>query len=114
MSDEQVLKVQQKFSVATIPLCVFIILLGLYGALTVAKYYERASYHLSQARALTSTLVSMGSLGTEEELDNRRADHYRKFPHLHRLRLNRLWVALHVGVLLYGIVLLVACLVVSQ
>jgi fatty-acid desaturase len=106
--------VQQKFSVATIPLCVFIILLGLYGALTVAKYYERASYHLSQARALTSTLVSMGSLGTEEELDNRRADHYRKFPHLHRLRLNRLWVALHVGVLLYGIVLLVACLVVSQ
>lgn len=106
--------VQQKFSVATIPLCAFIILLGLYGALTVAKYYERASYHLSQARALTCTLVSMGCLGPEEELDNRRADHYRRFPRLHRLRLNHLWVILHFGVLLYGMVLMATCLVVGQ
>lgn len=102
--------VQQKFSVGGIPLSVFILLLGIYGALTVAKYYERAAYHLAQARALTATLVSMGSLGPEHELDERRTEHYRQFSRLHRMRLHHLWVALHVGVALYGASLLVTCL----
>jgi hypothetical protein len=106
--------VHQGFSGGAMPLCVFIIVLGVYGALTVAKYYERASYHLSQARALTSTLVSMGCLGPEEELDKSRADHYRRFPRLHRLRLHHLWVVLHFGTSLYGTALLIACLVARQ
>ena len=102
--------VQQRFSMRVIPLAIFILLLGAYGALAVAKYYERAEYHLSQARALTATLVSLGTLGPESQLDEQRAVHYRKFPRLHRLRLHHLWVCLHLGVATYGLVLLVICI----
>jgi uncharacterized membrane protein len=99
--------IQQKFDDFTIPLCIFVALLGLYGALTVAKYYERAAYHQSQARALTSTLATMGALGSDDALDKNRASHYERFPILHRLRLHHLWVVLHLGIFLYGITLLV-------
>ncbi|HWU10210.1 MAG TPA: hypothetical protein VN520_28200 [Streptomyces sp.] len=101
--------VQQRFSLYVVPLCVFVSLSGLYGAVTVAKYYERASYHLSQARALTRDLVDLGILGTGERLAQARADHYRAFPRMHRIRLYRLWVILHVAVGLYGLSLLSVC-----
>ncbi|MFJ2823930.1 hypothetical protein ACIO7M_22855 [Streptomyces toxytricini] len=47
--------VQQKFTLNALPLCLFVATTGGYGAVAVAKYYERASYHLTQARALTAT-----------------------------------------------------------
>ena len=81
--------------------------IGGYGALAVAKYHERAEYHLSQARALTSVLVKTDALpdnGTA--LDQFRQTHYGRYPHLSRIRLNWLWVGLHLGVMLYGFVLL--------
>lgn len=56
--------VQQHFSPYVIPLCIFIMLAGLYGAVAVSKYYERAAYHLAQARALTQDLVELGVLGS--------------------------------------------------
>ncbi len=105
------LVVQQRFSAASVVLCVFITALGGYGALTVAKYYERASYHLSQARALTAVLVKMGVLGSEEELAENRTRHYASFPRLHRVRLYHLWIGLHLGVCAYGIALICVCLV---
>ena len=49
--------VQQHFDLRTLPLSVLIVVIGLYGALAVAKYHERADYHLSQARALTRVLI---------------------------------------------------------
>ena len=101
--------VQQKFSAAVIPLAVFIALLGVYGALLVAKYYERATYHLSQARALTSILTSLGALGSDAPLDLQRSEHYREFPILRRLRLHHLWVSLHLFVAVYGTTLFILC-----
>src|SRR5262245_32596105 len=68
------LVVQQRFSLYVLPLCVFVAVAGLYGAVAVAKYYERASYHLSQARALTKDLVERGILSTDERLVQARAN----------------------------------------
>jgi hypothetical protein len=56
--------VQQHFSVRTIPLSVLTVIIGRYGALSAAKYHERAEYHLSQARALTRALTSSGRCPT--------------------------------------------------
>lgn len=92
-----------------IPLCIFIVLAGLYGALAVSKYYERASYHLSQARALTRDLKALGVLGTDANLVQARTDHYLAFPRLHRIRLHALWTLLHIAVMLYGLSLLSVC-----
>jgi hypothetical protein len=60
---------------------------GLYGAVSVAKYHERADYHLTQARALTRTLVQAGSLpDADTALENARQAHYNQYPRLSRIR----------------------------
>lgn len=99
--------VQQKFASSTMPISALIMLLGGYGALSAAKYHERADYHLGQARALTSTLTSMGKLGPESALDDSRQVHYDKFPRLHRVPLHYLWTGLNVSVSVFGMALLV-------
>ncbi|WP_314414873.1 hypothetical protein [Streptomyces sp. DSM 40484] len=105
--------VQQKFMLNVMPLCLFVVLAGLYGAVAVSKYYERASYHLSQARALTRDLVDRGVLGSDERLAHARTEHYLAFPRLHRIRLHRLWVVLHLAIAAYGISLLLVCVIVA-
>jgi hypothetical protein len=99
--------VQQQFSLRTVPLSVLIVIIGLYGAVSAAKYHERADYHLSQARALTRVLVEAGALtdSTAMPEESRRA-HYDRYPRLHRLRLYWLWTGLHLGIAVYGVVLL--------
>ncbi|MFD5123632.1 hypothetical protein [Streptomyces sp. NPDC058385] len=105
--------VQQKFTLNVMPLCLFVAMTGAYGAVAVSKYYERASYHLAQARALTRDLVELGALGSDEGLVRAREAHYRRFPRLHRIRLHRLWVALHLAIAGYGLSLLVVCVAVA-
>ena len=100
--------VQQHFAARTLPLSVLIIVIGVYGAVAVAKYHERADYHLLQARALTRVLVWAGALADQATLlEEYRQEHYRNYRRLHRLRLNRLWTGLHLGIAGYGIVLVV-------
>jgi hypothetical protein len=106
--------VQQHFSLRTLPLSVLVVIIGLYGALAVAKYHERASYHLSQARALTRVLVESGALvDSRDLLDEVRQAHYAEYPRLGRLRLNWLWIGLHLGIAVYGAVLVIITCVVQ-
>jgi hypothetical protein len=70
--------VQQRFALATLPLSVLITVVGFYGAVSAAKYHERAEYHLMQARALTRALTEMGVLADQVGLDQARRDHYRR------------------------------------
>jgi hypothetical protein len=106
------LVVQQGLRLRTLPLSILIVVIGLYGALAVAKYHERADYHLFQARALTRVLIAAGALADHDAvLEEFRQEHYRKYPRLQRLRLNWLWIGLHLGVTVYGLVLvLLTCL----
>jgi hypothetical protein len=68
----------------------------------------RGSNSLLQARALTRVLVDTGALADHETvLEEFRQQHYRKYPRLHRIRLNRLWTGLHLGIAVYGIVLII-------
>jgi hypothetical protein len=100
------LVVQQHFALRTLPLSFLIIIIGLYGAVAAAKYHERADYHLLQARALTHVLIASGALADHDTLlAEHRQQHDRKYPHLHRLRLNWLWTGLHLGIAVYGVVL---------
>jgi type IV secretory pathway TrbF-like protein len=100
--------VQQHFRVQTLPLSVLVVLIGLYGALSAAKYHERANYHLGQARALTQVLAQSGALSDDDAILERfRLDHYRHYPRLSRVRLHWLWTGLHLGVAAYGLVLII-------
>src|SRR5690242_19874218 len=62
------LAVQQKLAREAFPLAVFVVVIGIYGAVTMAKYHERAEYHVTQARALTKTLTGLGTLPVDETL----------------------------------------------
>ena len=107
------LVVQQRFRVKTLPLSVLVLLTGLYGTLAAAKYHERATCHLSQARALTRALVQSGDLPDNSAvLDRFRDDHAREYPRLYRIRLHWLWTGLHLGVAVYGLVLVILTLTV--
>jgi hypothetical protein len=100
--------VQQQFSLRTVPLSVLTIAIGLYGAVSAAKYHERADYHLSQARAMTRVLAQSGALpDARAALEDARQAHYGRYPRISRLRLNWLWVSLHLGIAVYGAVLLI-------
>lgn len=104
------LVVQQRFATETLPLSVLITLVGIYGAVSVAKYHERAEYHLTQARALTRVLTDMGALTGRDVLEDFRNRHYERYPRLHRVRLHTLWTGLHAGIAVYGITLVVITL----
>jgi hypothetical protein len=100
--------IQQHFRSQTLPLSVLVVLTGLYGAVSAAKYHERASYHLGQARALTRVLVQSGALADNDAvLGQSRLGHYQQYPRLSRLRLHWLWTGLHLGVAAYGLVLII-------
>jgi hypothetical protein len=100
--------VQQHYDLGTLPLSVLIVILGLYGALAAAKYHERANYHLSQARGLTRALVESGALPDNRELLAKyRDDHYAAYPRLSRFRLHWTWTGLHLGIAVYGLVLII-------
>jgi hypothetical protein len=104
--------VQWEFRNETLALSGLIMIGGLYGVLTAAKYHERAEYHLSQARALTQTLVDMGALPNDTTgIDAARSGHYTKFRRLHRLRLHTLWTSFHGGIAVYGATLFTVALV---
>jgi type IV secretory pathway TrbF-like protein len=100
--------VQQGLRTGTVPLSALIVVIGLYGAVTSAKYHERADYHLSQARALTELLTDLGALPDNKAVvDGVREAHRVKYRVLNRIRLHGLWTGLHVGIALYGAALLV-------
>jgi len=102
--------VQQKFAGGTLALAVLIVVIGLYGALSAAKYHERAQYHLTQARALTATLTDLGVLAPDPRLAQFRDAHYRAYPGLSRIRLHWLWTGLHLVVAGYGVALAIIIL----
>jgi hypothetical protein len=98
--------VQQQFRLRTLPLSVLIVAVGLYGALAAAKYHERATYHLGQARALTEALTESGDLPDHRgQLFRFRDDHYREYPRLSRIRLHWLWTGFHLAIAAYGLIL---------
>jgi hypothetical protein len=100
--------IQQHFRPQTLPLSILVVLTGLYGALSAAKYHERANYHLSQARALTQVLLQSGGLADNDAiLETFRLEHYQQFPRLSRVRLHWLWTGLHLGVAAYGLALII-------
>jgi hypothetical protein len=96
---------QQKFALATLPVAILVIGIGLYGALSSAKYHERAQYHLMQARALTKTLRDIGVLADDKVLEKYRDTHYSAYPRLSKIRLHWLWTGLHLAIAVYGVIL---------
>lgn len=99
-------------------------LVGAYGAVSTGKYFERWYRHWHRAAGYRSQLLE---LYPEIELKlsrysystaARKTDRYEeeatnRFPWLSKLKLYRLWVGFHLGVLLLGVALTIVVLTVS-
>jgi hypothetical protein len=95
-----------KLSGTDLPLTIFLIGQGFFGSVFVAKHYEVFSMHQSRAgqyrEALDSMFPEAGILLRRSKADE---ENIVRFPHLHKLRLNKFWVGLHVLIALFGVVM---------
>jgi Ca2+/Na+ antiporter len=98
-----------------LPLTIFLVLLGCFGAVFSAKQYERASLHTERARhfrdAVDSTLEGKPLKKLKEAAD---AAHTKDFPRVEKLRINKFWVALYLLLAAIGIVLSIVSAVYPQ
>lgn len=102
-----VITFNEGISRADLPLTIFLIMQGLFGALFVAKQYERFARHQRLAnkyrQALNDRFPESQIIALRELADKEQAIEY---PILFdKVRLNKLWVGLHLLIALFGVVL---------
>ena len=92
-----------------IPLCVFLILLGIFGAFFSAKYHERFDFHMNRAReyrnALDKSLPNANINAVRPKADKKTQAEY---PWLYERRLWHFWVALHIMIAALGVLLTIS------
>jgi len=103
--------VEKKFSPDLFPLSLLLVILGVYGAITTAKLYER--HQFAQAR-LDHWYKHIDKLHPDAQILHLRdisdAEHRKQYPRIAKLRLHRLWIILHVAIALLGIVVTIVIL----
>jgi hypothetical protein len=99
---------QQGLHETMLPLTISLMALGVFGAMASAKYYERYNLHIAQAVRFSKLLGNPPLLPDfEDTLNPVRADHADHNRRMSKIRLNKMWVALHLLVALTGLVLTV-------
>jgi hypothetical protein len=87
------------------PLTGLLALLGIFGAVASSKYYERFRFHMEISYRLEERLeqlhldLNYKALFHSVDLEQRS-----KFPIMFPLRLNKLWLCLHLSIALIGLI----------
>jgi len=96
----------------TLPLALWLVLIGAFGLFSCIKLYERGQFHERRARTLRNKLAELtANSGTNELLTEAQAAHARQYPHLSAIRFNYLLSGVNTGIVLLGILYLVLDLV---
>lgn len=104
---------QTGFTKNVLPLTLFLIILGLYGIVITAKLYERTQMLVNRARKYRHRLNELLP-EAHVELLKKAADeeHFKRFPIISKkIRLSRLWLALHGMIVILGIIYSVIILI---
>ena len=98
-----------------LPLSVFLILLGFFGAAFTAKHYERYRMHDARLKEIRDKLDRLlPNLKMKKLRRTAIKKHKARFPVLSRLRLTHFWIAIHLLIELLGIVIsILSALVIS-
>jgi hypothetical protein len=95
-------------SLADLPLGLFLTLVGMWGALFSAKYYERFDLHMERARRYRKALDECVPEAQLEELKQEADEaHNSEWPRLHRVRLFWCWIGTHLIVAAIGLIVVV-------
>jgi hypothetical protein len=88
-----------------IPLSVFLMILGVFGALLCAKFYERFYLHVQRVGRMMERLDQLydkaGICSLEATAD---IAHNKRFPMMSHIRLHVLWLTIHVVIAVIGLV----------
>jgi uncharacterized membrane protein YeaQ/YmgE (transglycosylase-associated protein family) len=103
---------QKGVSKGMLPLSILLIVLGLFGAMVPRKLYERHQFHIHRLQNWRKRITELHPDSFLEELKNEAvATHKKEFPISSRLRLNYLWVILHLLIAFAGSILTVLCVI---
>jgi uncharacterized membrane protein YidH (DUF202 family) len=92
-------------------LAVFLIIVGLFGALFSAKQYERFRFHMMAAGKYRKELENIIDRSLETIRDSAKNEHKKSFTSfLVSLRLYYFWIALHLLIMSLGVTLLIISL----
>ncbi|MGA9348400.1 MAG: hypothetical protein WBW48_06285 [Anaerolineae bacterium] len=104
-----VIIVQKGLNADSLPLAILLIPLGLYGALTSAKLYERGEFHINITKFWRKQIAELcPDVQLLQLREMAKSDHAAKFRVLTKVRLHDLWLGLHIGIVLVGVVLTLA------
>lgn len=93
------------FLIYTLPIAIIIVMLGIYGAIMSAKLYERFQYHNSVAKSYERRINELcPRVDTKLLIRSVRKEHKKRFPRLYNMRLNKLWLLLHISIISLGII----------
>lgn len=94
-----------------LPLTLFLIMLGAFGAVFSAKQYERTQLHTRRARGYRDAYDAL-LFGSPLKCIKREADkaNAEKFPKLSALRLNKFWMAINLANSVLGVFLTIVAL----
>ncbi len=96
--------VQRGFDKLSLVLAGVLILLGIFGALSSAKYYERFRLGMLRVGKMIDRLEELHKDARIWELEKKAdVEHKKRFPRLTKLRLNRLWLTLHISISILGV-----------
>ena len=100
------------FIIDSMPIAIFIVILGVYGLIFSAKLYERWDFHIVRARYWHNRIIELHPdiqlLELKRKADN---EHKLNFPKLNKFHLFRLWLGLHIVIILMGISCIIIILV---
>lgn len=100
------------FGSETIPVAAFIVVLGTFGMISTRKLYERSKYHFNRSGACLKALDQdlAGEFITRTNKDSLSATNS-SFPIISKFQTNQVWMALHFMVIIFGIVLVMLCVI---
>jgi hypothetical protein len=98
--------VQQGLSVEIIPVSLLLIVLGIYGALTSEKYYERIQLCIKRSTVFRDQVdKTYPKMNLAQIMKEFNVQHKERFPRLSKISLRSLWFSLHLAIALGGLTL---------
>jgi predicted transglutaminase-like protease len=92
------------FNLKVLPLTIWMVVLGVYGITTSRKLYERSQYHFLRARKLRVHLDGIfPNAQVEQLLKQAESEHKIHYAFLMNVRLNNIWILLHIAIAISGL-----------
>lgn len=94
-----------KLTLSDLPISIFIIVLGCFGAAISSKQYERSRLHLTRGYRYLDALNKLYRIDLLEPKRLADEEHQKRFQFLSSIHLNRFWTVVHVFLATLGLIL---------